>query len=189
MYIITIIKSIEKMLKQPIKLESNLIIRNAEKTDCDDIMRLINELAVFEKYPDQRSMNLVLRQDGFGEHPLYSCLVVEDSSVSSARIVAIALMFNVYSTWEGKCLHLEDLYVQVDFRKRGIGKALFAATYQIAVETNCARLNFNVLDWNTTAIDFYKSFGAVDLTEKEGWHGLRVTRENMEIQLEKWKTN
>ncbi|CAF1599990.1 unnamed protein product [Adineta ricciae] len=176
------------MLKQPIKIESNLVIRNAIETDCDDIMRLINELAVFEKAPEQVRINSqTLKQDGFGEHPLYTCLVVEDASSSPVRVVAIALMFNVYSTWEGKCLHLEDLYVQVDYRKRGIGKALFAATYQIAVETNCARLNFSVLDWNSNALDFYKSFGAVDITEKEGWHSVRVTRKNMELQLEKWK--
>lgn len=124
---------------------------------------------MFEKAPDQVRINsqskllmkmpnvifkslsqLALKQDGFSEHPLYTCLVAEgkenvydelnriatflsDTSTSPARVVAIALMFNVYSTWEGKCLHLEDLYVQVDYRKRGIGKALFAATYQVDV--------------------------------------------------------
>ena len=56
---------------------------------------------------------------------------------------------------------------------------------QIAVDTNCARLNFNVLDWNKNALDFYQSRGALNLTEKEGWHMLRVTRENMELELNK----
>ncbi len=57
------------------------------------------------------------------------------------------------------------------------------------MDTNCARLNFNVLDWNRDALDFYKSRGAVDLTEREGWHMLRVTRENMILELNKSQTN
>ncbi|CAF4459621.1 unnamed protein product [Rotaria socialis] len=178
------------MLKQPILLESNFLIRNAVENDCDHIMRLINELAVFEKLPDQVRINSeTLKQDGFGERPLYSCLVAEDLNDSSSRIVGMCLMFNVYSTWEGKCLHLEDLYIEEDYRKRGIGKAFFSATYQIAVDTNCARLNFNVLNWNTDAIEFYKTRGALDLTEKEGWHMLRVTRQNMELELNKSKND
>lgn len=67
--------------------------------------------------------------------------------------------------------------------------AIFFSHGQIAVDTNCARLNFNVLDWNTNALDFYKSRGAIDLTEREGWHALRVTRENMESELNKTKTH
>ncbi|CAF0958158.1 unnamed protein product [Adineta steineri] len=176
------------MLKQPIVLESKIIIRNAVETDCDDIMRLINELAIFEKSPEQVRINSeTLKRDGFGEHPLYSCLVAEDPRCSPSRVVGMCLMFNVYSTWEGKSLHLEDLYVEIDYRQRGIGKAFFSTTYQIAIDTNCARLNFNVLDWNTVALDFYKSKGAIDFTEKEGWHALRVTRDEMITQLNKNK--
>jgi hypothetical protein len=57
------------------------------------------------------------------------------------------------------------------------------------VDTNCARLNLNVLDWNKEAIEFYKTRGAIDLTDKEGWHMLRVSRQNMELELNKSKTN
>lgn len=176
------------MLKQPIQLGPNLVIRNSVETDCDEIMRLINELAHFEKLPDQVRINSqTLKNDGFGQHPLFSCIVAEESSLMPSRLVAMGLMFNVYSTWEGKCLHLEDLYVQADFREIGIGKALFIATYQIAIDTGCARLNFNVLDWNTNAINFYKSRGAIDLSEQEGWHMLRVPRANMQIELDRIK--
>ncbi|CAF4547868.1 unnamed protein product, partial [Rotaria socialis] len=75
------------MLKQPILLESKFLIRNAVENDCDHIMRLINELAVFEKLPDQVRINSeTLKQDGFGERPLYSCLVAEGIKLSKFQI-------------------------------------------------------------------------------------------------------
>ncbi|KAJ8303819.1 hypothetical protein KUTeg_018612 [Tegillarca granosa] len=76
----------------------------------------------------------------------------------------------MYSTWEGKFIHMEDLYVKPEYRGKGIGLSLWKAATKIAVEENCQRFQWSVVDWNKPSIEFYKSQGGFDLTEKEGWH-------------------
>uniref|UniRef100_A0A8C5EI72 Diamine acetyltransferase 2-like n=2 Tax=Gouania willdenowi TaxID=441366 RepID=A0A8C5EI72_GOUWI len=153
-------------------------VRAATKEDCKDIWRMITELAVYEKMADQVKISPEdLERDGFGQNPLFECLVVEvpeeQKSTDGFIVVGYALYFYTYSTWTGVCVHLEDLYVMPHFRGNGIGKSLLSKVAQIAKQKQCARLQLCALEWNTPSRDFYAYKGAQDLTATEGWHMLR----------------
>lgn len=132
-------------------------IRQAEPRDCSAIFALIQELAVFEKAPEMVSNTPenILR-DGFGSNPLFICFVAEDET----GIAGMSFCYIRYSTWVGPVLYLEDLIVTESKRHMGIGGALLKHTIAYAKEHNYARVSWQVLDWNTPAIDFYKQFGA-----------------------------
>lgn len=130
---------------------------------------LVRALAEYEREPDAVLIGEAeLRRDGFGAQPLFECLIAEDEGEPSG----FALYFPIYSTWRGPSIHLEDLFVIPSHRGRGIGKALLEAVAGVAVNRRCARLQWDVLDWNQPAIDFYRSRGAVML---ESWRIMRVT--------------
>lgn len=134
-----------------------ITIREALPADVPMIFNLIHELAVYEKAREQViNTEAQLMEDGFGEHPLFHCLVAEMES----KILGISLFYYRYSTWKGKCLYLEDLIVTESHRNRGLGKQLFEATVEWAKKNNCKRLNWQVLDWNEPAILFYKNYGS-----------------------------
>lgn len=97
--------------------------------------------------------------------------------------IGYAICFFSFSTWEGKSLFLEDLYVRPQFRKQKVGKKLFQEVVQFARSTNCARLDLHVLEWNTPAKEFYRNFGGVDLTETEKWNLIRFDEKVMESIL------
>ena len=142
-----------------------MTIRTAKREDASLIMSLVRELAAFEREPDSVKMTEEgLARDGFpeagGEH-YFDCIIAEEDGEPAG----MALFFPVYSTWRGRCLHLEDLYVRPRFRGRGVGKALLTKVAAIAVERGCAKLFWHVLDWNEPAITFYKSLGATALDE------------------------
>jgi GNAT superfamily N-acetyltransferase len=144
-------------------------IRLATEADVPAILDLIHALAVYEREPDAVQIGEAeLRRDGFGPQPLYESLIAEDDGEAAG----FALYFPIYSTWRGPSLHLEDLFVKPTHRGRGIGKALLARVAAAAIERGCARMQWDVLDWNTPAIDFYQSRGAVML---EPWRIMRVT--------------
>ena len=96
-----------------------------------------------------------LLEDGFGPNPAYGLLVVEPADRD--EVVGVALHYEKYSTWNGRCLFLEDLVVTQSERGKGYGKLLFQAVAAEAVHRGCAYMQWQVLDWNTPAIDFYKS--------------------------------
>ena len=147
-------------------------IRKATIEDVDLILFLIKELAIYEKEPDAA---VATREDiinhGFGEKPYFHVLIVEYDN----KPAGFAFYFFNYSTWLGKPgLYLEDLFVLTEFRKLGLGKSLLVRLAQIAVENNCGRFQWQVLDWNKPAIDFYESLGAYHLEE---WYTYRITGE------------
>lgn len=140
----------------------NIQIRPATRADIPRVHELICELATYEKAREQvETTPATLERDGFGENPLYSLLVADDEG----EVVGIALSYFRYSTWKGKRLYLEDLIVTESARGKGIGKDLLNATIELARQTNCSGLMWQVLDWNTPAIGFYEKFGVRMETE------------------------
>lgn len=134
-----------------------IIYRDAEPKDVPAILGLIKELAEFEKAPhlvENTEANLL--RDGFGDQPVYKAFVAEKEGV----IVAFSLSYIRYSTWRGRVLYLEDIYVQQTARSGGIGKKLMEITLDYARSLGLKYMVFQVLDWNQAAIDFYKSFDA-----------------------------
>lgn len=132
-------------------------IRNAKKEDMPQVLNLIKELAVFEKEPYSVEVTVEdLENDGFGVHPAFHCFVAEVHS----KIEGIALIYNRYSTWKGKILHLEDLIVSESMRGSGIGTALLDKVIKYGYDLGVKRINWEVLDWNEPAIAFYEKKGA-----------------------------
>ena len=132
-------------------------IRKGEKKDMKAVLELIQELATFEKEPDAVVVTIDdLERDGFGENPLFYTFIAEVDS----EIVAMALYYYRYSTWKGKTIHLEDLIVKEKMRGSGLGFALYSKIIEQGKLDKVRRIDWNVLDWNTPAIDFYKKSGA-----------------------------
>ncbi|WP_298531640.1 GNAT family N-acetyltransferase [uncultured Algibacter sp.] len=132
-------------------------IRNAQIEDMPQVLKLIHELAVFEKEPDAVEITLKdLENDGFGKISYFHCFVAEVNS----KIEGIALIYNRYSTWKGKAIHLEDLIVSESVRGTGIGTALLDEVVKYGHQLGVKRINWEVLDWNEPAIAFYEKKGA-----------------------------
>jgi GNAT superfamily N-acetyltransferase len=155
-------------------------IRPATAADVPLILDLIRALAEYEREPDAvKTTEADLMRDGFGERPCFECLIAESGSGEPA---GFALYFYNYSTWRGRAgIHLEDLFVLPHFRGQGIGKALLARVAARAVEKGCVRLQWDVLTWNQTAIDFYQSLGARILDD---WHIMRVNDQAIQALAE-----
>ena len=134
-----------------------MIIRKATQKDMPFVLELIQELATFEKEPDAVVVTVAdLVRDGFSEHPLFHCYVAEKENT----IIGMALFYYRYSTWKGKTIHLEDLIVKADQRGTGAGFALYKEIIKQGKKDKVRRIEWNVLDWNTPAIDFYEKSGA-----------------------------
>jgi GNAT superfamily N-acetyltransferase len=108
---------------------------------------------------------------------------VDDSNTALQPAVGFALCYYAYSTWQGTCLFLEDIYVQETFRAQGVGMALMTRCIREASQRNCARVQFQALDWNTPALEFYKKVGA---SETRDWIPIRFEREAIAGFLEKY---
>jgi GNAT superfamily N-acetyltransferase len=148
-----------------------LTIREATPADIPEMLALIRDLAIYERQPDAVvATEADLLRDGFGPRPVFQCLIAE----WEGKPAGFALYFPFYSTWRGNAgVHLEDLFVRPEFRRRGIAKALFARLAAIALERG-DRFQWHVLDWNQPAIDFYQQMGAHMLHE---WRIMRVDGE------------
>ena len=138
-------------------------IRLAQPSDVEDIHRLIYELAVYEKAPEEMVATIdQINTSLFNANPVAFCHVAE----VDGKVVGIALWFLNYSTWLGKPgIYLEDLFVQPEYRGHGIGKGFMQTLAALCVERGYERFQWWVLDWNTPSIDFYESLGAVPMDE------------------------
>lgn len=148
----------------------SLLIRNAVREDAALILRFIRALAVYEKLEDSVVADEEkIRRTLFGDKPYAEVLIAE----WNGEPAGFALFFHNYSTFLAKPgIYLEDLFVDPAFRGKGIGKALLSSLARIAVDRDCGRLEWSVLDWNEPAIGFYKKLGAVPMDE---WTIFRVT--------------
>lgn len=147
------------------------MIRSAVPTDVPTILRLIADLAEYEREPEAaKATEAQLHTALFGEHPAVFALIAEDETGSA---VGFALYFLNFSTWNGTHgIYLEDLFVLPEARGGGYGRALLRELARIAIERGYGRVEWSVLDWNEPSIGFYKSLGAVPMDE---WTTMRLT--------------
>ncbi len=150
-------------------------IRRAEPEDIPQILELIRELAAYENALQEVTLTEDdLKNDGFGEVPLFYVTLAETNDT----ICGMAFWYFSYSTWKGKCLYLEDLIVKNEYRRMGIGRRLFDDLIQQAAQAGARRLQWQVLDWNTSALAFYQRYNAHISDE---WLNLKLTG----LQLQK----
>uniref|UniRef100_A0AAZ1XW46 N-acetyltransferase domain-containing protein n=1 Tax=Oreochromis aureus TaxID=47969 RepID=A0AAZ1XW46_OREAU len=175
-------------------------IRAANVDDCKDIARMIMELAEYEKVSDHVKVtqkgascsssdsrlspgtsDADLEQDGFSKNPFFHGIIAEVPEQHKTKEghtkIGYALYFYAYSSWSGRAIYMEDLYVMPEFRGKGVGKALMSKVAQLGLAAGCHQLNFAVLDWNKPSMDFYLSQGCFDITDTMGYHCLRCEGE------------
>jgi GNAT superfamily N-acetyltransferase len=156
----------------------NYIIRDAQASDMTQVLGLIQELATFEKEEDavEVSENDLIN-DGFGDQKRFHCFVAE----SDCAIVGMALIYPRYSTWKGPIIHLEDLIVTEKMRGSGLGTALLNEVVKYGRKLGVKRINWEVIDWNETAIEFYESKGAKVMRD---WDVVQLDQEGIKNYLE-----
>ena len=168
-------------------MDQDYRIRCATEEDVPAIHRLIILLAEYEKEPRSavKLTEAELLRDGFGEEKYFHCLVVEHSpetrkegdtngvTLPQGELIGYAFYYYTYSTWEGRSLFIEDIFVREEFRGKGIGSRLMKECAKQAVAKDCRRMNWQVLEWNTKAQDLYKRLGSRILKE---WLSMRMDR-------------
>jgi len=133
------------------------LIRIGTIKDLPQVLNLIKDLAVFENEPYEVEVTIAEMQNwGFGKDKIYDFFVIEIDN----KIIGLALYYFKYSTWKGKCLFLEDIIVKENVRNKGYGKKLFNAVVEVAKNTGVKRMEWQVLDWNKNAIEFYNKYQA-----------------------------
>ncbi|MBK9388893.1 MAG: GNAT family N-acetyltransferase [Bacteroidetes bacterium] len=131
-----------------------ITIRKANENDFPVILTLIKELAEYERDLEKVTNSVALMRE---EQKHFNCYVAESEN---NEIIGMAIYFFAYYTWVGKSLYLEDIYVKENYRRFRIGTLLLRKVFEVAREENCKRVRWQVLDWNTSAIEFYKKCGA-----------------------------
>lgn len=150
-----------------------IIIRKGEKKDLLSVLSLIKELADFENAKHEVSITITeLEKDGFGDKPCYSFLVAENKN----QIIGLSFYWFRYSTWKGKFLYLEDFIIKEEYRRSGIGSRLFEETVKICKKLNLKGMTWQVLDWNTSAINFYKKYNS---EINSAWLNGKLTKEQI----------
>jgi GNAT superfamily N-acetyltransferase len=149
-------------------VNEKITIRRAKKKDIPQILSLIKELAAYEKAPQEVKVTAKeLERDGFGKQKVYECFIAttplsfQKRRNGSERVVGIALYYIKYSTWKGRCIYLDDIIVTESLRGKGIGKKLFDAVIGVSKKMHVRKLEWQVLNWNEPAINFYKKYSAV----------------------------
>lgn len=154
-------------------------IRKGTAADMPAVLRLIKELATFEKEPNAVVLTVEdLIRDGFSNTPSFYTFVAEENT----EIIGIALYYYRYSTWKGRTIHLEDLIVTEAKRGTGTGKALYEAVIHEGYNQHVRRIEWAVLDWNKNAIVFYEKSGAVVL---EDWRVVQMDEQRIKKFIEK----
>lgn len=157
----------------------NAAIREATVADCSRILELINELAVYERAPEEVTVTLAEFEDaGFGQKPVWKAFVAE----LDETIVGFALYYVRYSTWKGCRLYLEDFIVTDSHRGKGIGKKLFDMIVLEAHEKGFNGMTWQVLDWNEPALNFYKKYEA---GVEAGWLNGSLSKQQLASYYEK----
>ena len=157
----------------------NAAIREARLADCSRILELINELAVYERAPEEVTVTLAEFEDaGFGQKPVWKAFVAE----LDETIVGFALYYVRYSTWKGCRLYLEDFIVTDSHRGKGIGKQLFDTVVLEAHEKGFNGMTWQVLDWNEPALNFYKKYEA---GVEAGWLNGSLSKQQLASYYEK----
>uniref|UniRef100_A0A182PCS1 N-acetyltransferase domain-containing protein n=1 Tax=Anopheles epiroticus TaxID=199890 RepID=A0A182PCS1_9DIPT len=186
--------------------DSGVIVRKTQRDDLSEVIAMIQELADFEKMPEgpQLTVDDLIRDGGFDDAsaaPVFHSFVLEADAAGPAdganrerltsmrwpvdpastrpltrKLIGYAICYYSYSTWQGKSLALEDIYIRPAYRGNGYGEVFFRALAKHAKESRCSRVDFHVLNWNP-ATKFYRRMGAVDLTEAESWHFYRLQKE------------
>lgn len=147
----------------------SFIIRKGKKEDLSGVLKLIKELALFEKAPEEVTNTLSkMEEDGFGQNPVFSFIV----ATLENKIIGVALYFTKYSTWKGKGLYLDDLVITESMRGKGLGSKLFKAFIEEAKAMDAQQVHWQVLDWNTPAINFYKKLHA---SIEDEWLNCKLT--------------
>ena len=137
---------------------NDFTIRKGKPDDMATALELIQELALYEKAPlEVLTTEAILIEDGFGANKIFDIFVAERDE----NIVGIAIYYEKYSTWKGRCIFLEDIIVTEELRGKGIGKLLFEEVMSVAKEKGVHRMEWQVLDWNEPAIKFYEKYNAV----------------------------
>ncbi|XP_067417877.1 thialysine N-epsilon-acetyltransferase-like [Emydura macquarii macquarii] len=156
-------------------------IRLAQSADCDCLMAMIREIAKYHNLLDEVKINAqVLRADGFGREPFFRCLVAElppGQGDKQGHLIGYALFFFGYSVNTGRIIYVENLYVESEFRGRGIGRQLMSEVAKVALARGCTEMKFSVAEWNAQALAWYRRLGAQDKTETAGWHALELEDE------------
>ena len=153
----------------------SVTIRYAKLEDCERMLELINELALYEKAPEEVTVTLDEFKDaGFGNNKVWKAFVAEIDE----KIEGFALYYTRYSTWKGCRLYLEDFIVTEKMRGQGIGKLLFEEILKEAKNNNYSGVVWQVLDWNQPAINFYNKYNA---QIEDGW--LNASLSQQQIQL------
>ncbi|MCX6200188.1 MAG: GNAT family N-acetyltransferase [Bacteroidetes bacterium] len=159
----------------------NFVLRKAEARDVSGMFRLVKELAEFERAPHEViNTEEVLLRDGFEENSVYRAFVAVEES--SKEIVGMALYYTAYSTWKGKLLFLDDLVVTERCRRFGLGRKLINEFLKASKEEGVNQIRWQVLDWNTPAIGFYKTLG-VEMDEE--WITVKMGKEQIEKYVSK----
>lgn len=157
----------------------NFTIRNANKEDMPQVLNLIKELAHFEKEANAVEVTVEqLQNDGFNKQPAFKCFVADVNS----KVKGIALVYNRYSTWKGRALHLEDLIVSESMRGSGVGTALLDEVVKYGHDLGVKRINWEVLDWNEPAITFYEKKGA---DVKRDWDVVHLNEQGIKDYISK----
>lgn len=153
-------------------------IRTATKSDMPQVLKLIQELAVFEKEEQEVEVTVAdLENDGFGAEKKFHCFVAD----SEVGIIGLALLYPRYSTWKGPVIHLEDLIVNASYRGSGLGTALLDEVVKYGHSLGVKRISWEVLDWNEAAIKFYESKGARVMRD---WDVVQLNEAAMKNYLE-----